>query len=88
MLFRSTRFMVWRACWLIDHGEDFTKASSMARICASNVSHKVTSEAINLMGAKGYSEDSLLNVYFRDAKAGSIVGGTDNVQKMIVASLL
>ncbi len=84
----AARFMVWRACWLIDNNEDFSKASSMAKICASQVAHKVTSEAVSLMGARGYADDSLVNVYFRDAKAGSIVGGTDNVQRMIVASLL
>lgn len=84
----AARFMVWRACWLIDQGEDFTKASSMARLYASSVSQKVTSMAIDIMGAMGYTTDSLLNVYYRDAKVGSIVGGTDNVQRMIIASLL
>ena len=44
--------------------------------------------AIDIMGAAGYKDDSLLSIYFRDAKVCSIVGGTDNVQKMIIASLL
>lgn len=84
----AARFMVWRACSLIDQDGDYTKASSMAKLFASEVGQSVTTRAIDIMGAFGYTEESLLNVYFRDAKVCSIVGGTDNVQQMIIASLL
>lgn len=84
----AARFMVWRACSLIDQDRDYTKASSMAKLFASEVGQSVTTRAMDIMGAFGYTEESLLNVYFRDAKACSIVGGTDNVQQMIIASLL
>jgi len=87
-LIDAARLMVWRACWAIDQGEDFSKASSMARYYASKVAQQVTSEAINITGAAGYTSDNLLNVYFRDSKVGSIVGGTDNVQKMVISSML
>lgn len=87
-LIDAARLMVWRACWAIDQGEDFTKASSMARYYASKVAQQITSEAINITGALGYTSDNLLNVYFRDSKVGSIVGGTDNVQKMVISSML
>ncbi len=84
----AARFMVWRACYLMDQDGDYTKASSMARLYASKIGQMVTAQAIDIMGAAGYSNDSLLGLYFRDAKVCSIVGGTDNVQKMIIASLL
>lgn len=84
----AARLMVWRACYLIDQEGDYTKASSMARLYASKVGQIATAQAIDIMGAAGYSDDSLLSIYFRDAKVCSIVGGTDNVQKMIIASLL
>jgi alkylation response protein AidB-like acyl-CoA dehydrogenase len=84
----AARFMVWRACYLIDQDGDYTRASSMARLYASQVAQKVTAQAIDIMGAAGYTDDSLLSIYFRDAKSSGIVGGTDNVQKMIIASLL
>lgn len=84
----AARFMVWRACSLIDQEGDYTKASSMAKLFASEAGQSVTARAIDIMGAFGYTEESLLNVYFRDAKVCSIVGGTDNVQQMIIASLL
>lgn len=84
----AARFMVWRACYLMDQEGDYTRASSMARLYASKVGLMVTAQAIDIMGAAGYNDDSLLSIYFRDAKVCSIVGGTDNVQRMIIASLL
>jgi alkylation response protein AidB-like acyl-CoA dehydrogenase len=84
----AARFMVWRACYLMDQDGDYTRASSMARLYASKVGQMVTAQAIDIMGAAGYTDDSLLGIYFRDAKVCSIVGGTDNVQRMIIASLL
>lgn len=84
----AARFMVWRACYLMDQDGDYTRASSMARLYASKVGQMVTAQAIDIMGAAGYTDDSLPGIYFRDAKVCSIVGGTDNVQKMIIASLL
>lgn len=84
----AARFMVWRACYLMDQDGDYTRASSMARLYANQVGQMVTAQAIDIMGAAGYTDDSLLGIYFRDAKVCSIVGGTDNVQKMIIASLL
>ena len=84
----AARFMVWKASWLIDQDEVNTKEASMAKIMASQVAEQITSQALNLMGAIGYTSTCLANVYFRDAKAGLAVAGTNNILKEIVASLL
>ncbi len=84
----AARLMVWRACDLIDNEEDFTQASSMAKLFASEVAQYVTAGAIDIIGAAAYESNHIANVYFRDAKVCSIVGGTNNIQKMLIASLL
>ncbi len=84
----AARLMVWRACDLIDKEEDFTLASSMAKMYASEVAQSVTTNAIDIIGAAAYDTNHIANVYFRDAKVCSIVGGTNNIQKMIISSLL
>lgn len=84
----AARLMVWRACCLMDQEDDYTKESSMAKLFASEVAQIVTSKAIDVMGAAGYTATNLLGIYFRDAKVGSIVEGTNNIQKMTIASLL
>jgi alkylation response protein AidB-like acyl-CoA dehydrogenase len=84
----AARLLVWRACWLMDQNDDYSKESSMAKVFASEMAQKVTSKAIDIMGATGYSSDGLLSMYYRDAKVGSIVEGTNNIQKMTIASLL
>lgn len=84
----AARLMVWRACDLIDKEEDFTQASSMAKMYASEVAQNVTTGAIDIIGAAAYDTGHIANVYFRDAKVCGIVGGTNNIQKMIISSLL
>ncbi len=84
----AARLMVWRACDLIDKEGDFTLASSMAKMHASEVAQSVTAGAIDIIGAAAYDTNHIANVYFRDAKVCSIVGGTNNIQKMIISSLL
>jgi alkylation response protein AidB-like acyl-CoA dehydrogenase len=84
----AARLLVWKACWLMDQNEDYSKTSSMAKIFASEIAQAVTSKAIDLHGASGYVSQSMLNVYFRDAKAGSVSGGTNNIQRLIIAALL
>ncbi len=84
----AARLMVWRACDLIDKEGDFTLASSMAKMYASEVAQSVTANAIDIIGAAAYDTNHIANVYFRDAKVCSIVGGTNNIQKMIISSLL
>lgn len=84
----AARFMVWRACCLMDQEDDYTKESSMAKLYASVVAQKVTAQTIDILGAMGYDNEGLPGIYFRDAKVGSIVDGTSNIQKMTIASLL
>lgn len=87
-MIEAARVMVWKACWLMDQNEDYSKESSMAKVFASEMAQSVTTKAIDLVGATGYTNQNMLNVYFRDAKAGSLVEGTNNIQKLIIAPLL
>jgi alkylation response protein AidB-like acyl-CoA dehydrogenase len=34
------RLLTWKACWLIDRGEDYSAASSMAKMAASIIASK------------------------------------------------
>jgi len=72
----------------LDQGDDYTKESSMAKLYASVVAQKVPAQTIDILGAMGYDNEGLPGIYFRDAKVGSIVDGTSNIQKMTITSLL
>ncbi|MDD5312801.1 MAG: acyl-CoA dehydrogenase family protein [Dehalococcoidia bacterium] len=84
----AARFMTWRACHLIDQGLEFTREASMAKIVASECAAEVSSKAMHLMGAVGYSRDLPIEKYFRDAKALSVIEGGNEIQRSIVAEQL
>lgn len=84
----AARLLTWRACYLIDHGQEFTKEASMAKLFASESAVEICSKAMHLMGAVGYSRDLPLEKYFRDAKALTVLEGTSEIQRHIIADQL
>lgn len=79
----AARLLTYRAAWMADQGK-FTKEwvpyLSMAKYYASEVGVKASGLAMQLMGAAGYMEDHLTELYYRDAKQLTIVEGTSQVQ--------
>ncbi|MGQ9531365.1 MAG: acyl-CoA dehydrogenase family protein, partial [Desulfotomaculales bacterium] len=84
----AARLLVWRACRLMDREEDFTAASSMAKLFASEAARYVCGNAVLILGREGYVRRNAVEKYYRDAKALEIVEGTSQIQRMIIASQL
>jgi alkylation response protein AidB-like acyl-CoA dehydrogenase len=84
----AARLLTWRACWLIDQGMDSTIASSMCKIFASEIAERVCSGAIQILGGHGYTRSWPLEKYLRDAKALQIYEGTNQIQRIIISSML
>jgi len=82
------RLITWKACWLIDREQDYTSASSMAKLVSSQVAQEVTAMAADIMGGQGYLAHSPADKYLRDARVLSTIEGTNHIQKAIIASLL
>jgi alkylation response protein AidB-like acyl-CoA dehydrogenase len=84
----AARLLTWRACDLIDNGGQFTREASMAKLFASETAERVTSQAMHLLGAAGYSRDLPLEKYYRDAKAQTVLEGASEIQRHIIAGEL
>ena len=84
----AARFLTWRACFLIDNGEEFTKEASMAKVFATEMAERVCSQAMHLLGASGYSREMLVEKYLRDAKALLVLEGTSEIQRHTIAAEL
>jgi len=82
------RLITWKACWLIDQDQDYTAASSMAKLVASQTAQEATVTAADILGGKGYLAHSWADKLVRDARVLSTIEGTNNIQKAIIASLL
>jgi alkylation response protein AidB-like acyl-CoA dehydrogenase len=62
-----------------------TKASSMAKLFASQTAMWVTTEAVQIFGGYGYMRDYPVEKLMRDAKATEIYEGTNEIQRLIIA---
>ena len=81
----AARFLVYRAGHLKNKGIKNTTETSMAKLYASEAAVNAASEAIQIHGAYGYSNEYPLERYYRDAKVATIYEGTSEIQKLIIA---
>jgi hypothetical protein len=81
----SARCVTRKAAWLRDRGLPFNLIASMAKLLATDAAMKVTTDAVQIYGGYGTSEDYPVQSLFREAKIGQIVEGTNQIQRMIIA---
>ena len=81
----AARLLVYRAGHLKNKGIRNTTETSMAKLYASEAAVNAASEAIQIHGAYGYSNEYPLERYYRDAKVATIYEGTSEIQKLIIA---
>jgi len=81
----AARLLLWRAAWLRDSGQKFTKEASMAKFFAAESAMKAGVEAVQALGGYGYTKDYPVERFFRDAKITQIYEGTAEVQKIVIA---
>jgi len=85
----AARALVYSAAKLVDSGaKDVSKMSAMAKLFASDVAMKVTTDAIQVFGGYGYMRDYPVEKYMRDAKITQIYEGTNQIQRSVIASEL
>jgi alkylation response protein AidB-like acyl-CoA dehydrogenase len=84
----AARLMVYNAARLADAEVPFTQEAAMAKLFASQVAERVTSQCLELHGGYGYTKDYPAEKFYRDAKIGTIYEGTSNMQLNTIAKLL
>jgi alkylation response protein AidB-like acyl-CoA dehydrogenase len=80
----SARLLVQRAAWLKDKGLPFATEASMAKLAATDMAMQVTTDAVQILGGSGYTQDFPVERLMRESKVLQIVEGTNQVQRMII----
>lgn len=81
----AARLLVYKAAWTKDQGEDYSQASAIAKLYASQVAMEVTVEAIQIHGGYGYVKEYHVERLMRDAKITQIYEGTSEIQKIVIS---
>jgi acyl-CoA dehydrogenase len=82
------RLLTFHAAYQLDLGHRARKEVSMAKIAVADCLHKAVDTAIQLLGAKGYSKDTILEWMYRYARQARLVDGASEVHKMVLAQHL
>jgi len=81
----AARALIYKAAWLKDQGEDYSMASSMAKVFASETAMWVTTEAVQVHGGYGYVKEFHVERLMRDAKITQIYEGTSEIQRIVIS---
>ncbi|MBI2202127.1 MAG: acyl-CoA dehydrogenase family protein, partial [Armatimonadetes bacterium] len=81
----AARLLMYRAAYVRQQGQRFTKEASMAKLFASETAMWTTHKAVQIHGGYGYLQDYAVERYFRDAKITEIYEGTSEIQRLVIA---
>ncbi|MGD9956104.1 MAG: acyl-CoA dehydrogenase family protein [Candidatus Nanopelagicales bacterium] len=84
----AARALVLEAARRKDRGLPFSVEAAKAKLFATDVAMKVTTDAVQVFGGYGYVEDFPVERYMREAKVLQIVEGTNQVQRMVIGRSL
>jgi len=81
----GARLLTLRAAARKDSGQPYSTAAAMAKLFASEMAMKVTTDAIQVHGGYGYIKEYQVERFFRDAKITQIYEGTSQIQRLVIA---
>lgn len=81
----AARMMLFEAARAYDAGADIAVLGAMAKLHASEVSHRVVDTAVQVHGGLGYVKPSLVERAYRDQRITEIYEGTSEIQRLVIA---
>ena len=81
----AARLLCLKSAWLKDSGKNFDKESAMAKVFASEVAMKTTTEAVQIHGGYGFVKEYHVERLMRDAKITQIYEGTSEIQRVVIS---
>ena len=84
----AARQYTYHTAWLYDQGEFDVQQCSMAKLLTAELGKRIADDCLQVFGGYGFMEEFPIARMYRDARAGTIVGGTSEIMREIVAKML
>ncbi|WP_328346957.1 acyl-CoA dehydrogenase family protein [Micromonospora sp. NBC_00421] len=84
----AARALTLAAARLRDAGRPYSIEAAKAKLFATDVAMRVTTDAVQVLGGAGYVSDHPVERYMREAKVLQIVEGTNQIQRMVISRAL
>ena len=88
MKVEAARLLIWRAAANAESGLPSVLDSSVGKCFANSIAREVTGDALQLMGAYGYSREFPMERRLRDSWGWGIAGGAIDIQKVNIAGAM
>ena len=82
------REFVYSTCWKFVNGQVVVKECSMAKLFSSELAKRVADTCLQFFGGFGYIEDYPICRAYRDARVGTIAGGTSEIMREIISKIV
>ena len=82
----AARLLTLAAADQRDRGERITQEAAMAKAFATDAAMDIATEAVQVLGARGYSRDYQVERYMREAKGTQIYDGTNEINRLVVSN--
>ena len=84
----AARHLVYHAAWLKETGRPYHREAAMAKLFASELAMRTTTQAVQIHGGYGYMKEYPVERMMRDAKICEIGEGTSEIQRLVIARSL
>ena len=85
---QAARALMYQAAHDCDAGEPIEIEAAMAKLFATEMAERVTSEGLQIHGGNGYTTERSVERYWRDARLTTIFEGTSEIQRKIISDRL
>lgn len=84
----AAKQLTYNTCWLYQQGEVPVKESSMVKLLVTELGNKIVDHCLQYFGGYGYMEEYPIARAYRDARVGTIVGGTSQIMREILSKII
>jgi butyryl-CoA dehydrogenase len=85
---QASRLLVYQAAYNKSHHLPYAKEAAMAKLFATDTAMEVTTDAVQIYGGCGYSQEYPVERFMRDAKITQIYEGTNQVQRIVISGAI
>lgn len=86
--YHAAKLVVQKAALLRDQGKEHSLAAAQAKVLATDMCMKVTTDAVQVLGGSGYTQEFPVERFMRESKVFQIFEGTNQIQRLVISRAL
>jgi alkylation response protein AidB-like acyl-CoA dehydrogenase len=85
MKLELARNTLYKACWLKDNGQPYSREAAIAKLYTSEIAREIADEAVQIFGGSGLFKDNPIERFYRDQRLLQIGEGTSEILRLVIS---